>query len=105
MFLVWFWFGSSLGGLVVEMKRTSEPPHYWSFGFDVRIEQSRRMSSERQIRSTSSSAPRQRALDDGSGSNGRVSRLRGKFVDQAIGFAGNVVGGLQHQPLERPAVG
>src|SRR6516164_449363 len=25
--LVWFWFGSSLDGLAVEMKRTSEPPH------------------------------------------------------------------------------
>src|SRR5215467_8114293 len=27
LILVWFWFGSSLGGLAAELKRTSKPPH------------------------------------------------------------------------------
>ena len=34
----------------------------------------------------------------------RVRGLRGEFADQAVGIGGDIVGRLDHQPLQRPAI-
>jgi hypothetical protein len=50
-------------------------------------------------------ARRERALDERPRRDRRVGGLRGEFADQSIGVGGHGVRRLQHQPLQRPAIG
>jgi hypothetical protein len=51
-------------------------------------------------------APRRdRALDHGPCRDRRVGGLGRELADQAVGIGGDIVGGLQHQPFQRPAIG